>query len=170
MIVDISALKDLPLSLALNEDAARLAKLDKGVILLGQVFADLNVMQGDHIYYFTGHTRCDANMICSRCAESYRTTLQGEVDFSIREVDDGRPVDMDDVPENELLVPANATQVDITTPVREALILAIPLQPLCREDCRGICPICGVNRNEKSCDCKVEKTDSRWDGLRDLLK
>lgn len=170
MILDITALKELPLRFALTEDAARLEKLDNGVILLGRVEADLNVMQGDHIYYCNGQARCDADMECSRCAEPYRTTLQGEIDFSIRELVEGRELDIDETPENELLVPANAIHVDITAPIREALILAIPLKPLCREDCLGVCPVCGTNRNEKTCECKVEKTDSRWDGLRDLLK
>jgi len=170
MILDITALTELPLRLDLTEDAARLEKLDNGVLLIGRVHADLNVMQGDQIYYCNGQSRCDADMICSRCAEPYRTTIQGEIDFSIREVADGREQDMDVVIENELLVPANAKQVDITAPIRESLVLAVPLKPLCREDCRGVCPVCGANRNEKTCECKVDKTDSRWDGLRDLLK
>ena len=97
-------------------------------------------------------------------------TLCGEVDFSINEVTDETAVDRDEVPDNELLVPAGAVNIDISGPVCEALALELPLKPLCKADCRGLCPVCGANRNETVCECKIERADSRWDALRDLLK
>jgi len=58
--------------------------------------------------------------------------------------------------------------VDLAPLVHDAILLDLPLAPLCREDCRGLCPICGIDRNEASCDC-VAPLDPRWatlDGLR----
>ena len=52
--------------------------------------------------------------------------------------------------------------------LREQVLLALPMQRVCSEDCKGICPICGRNRNETACDCRVEKTDDRWGALRNL--
>jgi uncharacterized protein len=52
--------------------------------------------------------------------------------------------------------------------LREQIILALPMQRVCSEACKGICPVCGKNRNEVNCDCKVENTDDRWGALRDL--
>lgn len=170
MILDLNALKNLPICLTLQEDATRLRMSVNGVAVLGKVRAELNVMQGDHIYYCNGAAVCEADLECSRCLEPYRNTLEGEIDFSIREVTNDRELNLDELPENELIVPSNATEVDITKPVREALVLALPLKPLCRDDCRGLCPQCGVNRNENTCECKVEKLDSRWNGLRNLLE
>jgi uncharacterized protein len=46
--------------------------------------------------------------------------------------------------------------------LREQIMLLLPMQKVCREDCKGICPVCGKNRNETACDCKVEATDDRW--------
>ena len=46
--------------------------------------------------------------------------------------------------------------------LREQVMLALPMQRVCSEDCKGICPVCGRNRNEAACDCKVESTDDRW--------
>lgn len=170
MILDLSTLKDLPAHLEIMEDASRLKLSVDGVTTIGQVRAELDIMQGDQIYYCTGKAVCDADMECVRCLELYRTTLEGEIDFSINEVGEERDLNPEELPENELVVPAGTTEVDITDPVREALVLALPLKPLCREECLGLCPICGNNRNESQCECKVEETDSRWDGLRDLLK
>jgi uncharacterized protein len=52
--------------------------------------------------------------------------------------------------------------------LREQVLLLLPMQKICREDCRGICPLCGKNRNEADCQCKVETADDRWKALRDI--
>ena len=58
--------------------------------------------------------------------------------------------------------------VDLAPLARDAILLDLPLAPLCREECRGLCPECGIDRNEESCDCSAP-IDPRWatlDGLR----
>ena len=53
--------------------------------------------------------------------------------------------------------------------LREQVLLALPMQRVCREDCLGICPVCGRNRNETKCDCHAGKAgDERWGPLRKL--
>jgi uncharacterized protein len=48
-------------------------------------------------------------------------------------------------------------QIDLGVGIREAIILSQPIMSLCKDDCSGICPVCGVNLNKKRCACKVEK-------------
>lgn len=60
--------------------------------------------------------------------------------------------------------------LDIAEVVRQALLLEVPLQALCREECAGLCPICGQDLNVGPCDCSRETTDPRWDALAALLK
>ena len=52
--------------------------------------------------------------------------------------------------------------------LREQILLALPMQRVCSEDCKGICPVCGRNRNETRCDCRIESIDDRWGALRKL--
>ena len=52
--------------------------------------------------------------------------------------------------------------------LREQILLALPMQRVCSDVCRGICPVCGKNRNETPCDCKIESADDRWGALRKL--
>ena len=52
--------------------------------------------------------------------------------------------------------------------LREQVLLALPLQRVCSDNCKGICPACGRNRNETMCDCNTSKTDDRWGALRNL--
>jgi uncharacterized protein len=55
--------------------------------------------------------------------------------------------------------------IDLRPAVREQLLLALPSYPVCQEGCRGLCPVCGTNLNEKSCGCDRRVPDPRWAGL-----
>jgi uncharacterized protein len=58
--------------------------------------------------------------------------------------------------------------LDLTEVTRQAVILALPVSPVCRPDCRGLCPTCGADLNEGPCGCE-RPSDPRWDALRGLL-
>ena len=58
-------------------------------------------------------------------------------------------------------------KIDLGEVVREQLYLALPMKPLCREDCKGLCPVCGVNRNRETCTCQQEWVDPRMAALKD---
>jgi uncharacterized protein len=52
--------------------------------------------------------------------------------------------------------------------LREELLLATPAYPVCKADCKGMCPSCGARLGEEACDCATEEVDPRWDALRRL--
>jgi uncharacterized protein len=52
--------------------------------------------------------------------------------------------------------------------LREQVLLQLPMQRVCREDCKGICPVCGTNRNETQCHCEAHPTDDRWSALKQV--
>lgn len=58
--------------------------------------------------------------------------------------------------------------IDLTTVVREAVLLELPLAPLCREDCQGLCVHCGADRNAEDCGCAPSDHDPRWSALDQL--
>ena len=58
---------------------------------------------------------------------------------------------------------------DLTDELRQSIILALPTYPVCRADCRGLCPTCGKNLNEGPCTCVHEERDGRWGALDALL-
>lgn len=58
--------------------------------------------------------------------------------------------------------------IDLERMVRDAVGLEIPVNPLCKVDCAGLCPKCGADRNTNPCDCPAEVTDLRWSALKDL--
>jgi len=52
--------------------------------------------------------------------------------------------------------------------LREQVLLAVPLKVICRDDCRGLCPTCGQNRNTEPCSCAQQYEDPRWDALKEI--
>lgn len=65
-------------------------------------------------------------------------------------------------------LPTDTDDVDVGPAVREELLLAVPAYTECDPDCKGLCPQCGTNWNEHSCDCSTDERDPRWDALRAL--
>ncbi|MEA3351256.1 MAG: DUF177 domain-containing protein [Chloroflexota bacterium] len=100
-------------------------------------------------------------LVCGRCLESFVYLF--ECEFSELYTFSSQ-ADAD----TELKLPASNI-INLAPLVREYAILAIPLSPLCRDDCHGLCPVCGVNRNVEACDCKTELIDSRMAVLKSLL-
>ena len=65
--------------------------------------------------------------------------------------------------------PFRGEQIDFAPLAREAVLLELPLAPLCAEDCQGLCPTCGTDLNQGRCQCVVEDVDPRWAAL-DVLR
>jgi len=61
-------------------------------------------------------------------------------------------------------------EIQIDDDVMGAIVLSIPMKPLCREDCKGLCPVCGANLNYEKCTCKTEQVDPRLEKLKLLLQ
>jgi uncharacterized protein len=95
---------------------------------------------------------------CRRCLKPVQGTLRAEV----QELFESKPADDDSYR-------LSHDSVDLEPLAREALVLDLPLAPLCQEDCRGLCPTCGADLNLGDCDCPPVEPDSRWAAL-DVLR
>lgn len=107
----------------------------------------------------SGEAVCQAS--CSRCLEPF--TLQ--LSFSAIEQFKEEPGPQDPVLDYYRYT---GDKIFLDELVSDAVGLSVPIAPVCREDCLGLCSTCGANRNERSCDCE-EPVDSRWESLRRLL-
>jgi uncharacterized protein len=101
--------------------------------------------------------------VCRRCTAPVGGELRARVRERFTEPG-GRYGDPDD----EEAYRITADQLDLWPMVRDALVLDLPLAPLCRPDCRGLCPHCGTDLNVAQCAC-VPPTDPRWANL-DVLR
>jgi uncharacterized protein len=97
-------------------------------------------------------------LTCARCLKPF------EADFGVRVRELFAP---DSTPESEDAYPIDEGFVDLEPLIRDNVVPAMPFAPLCRDDCLGLCPRCGGDRNLGECTC-VEEADPRWSALPDL--
>ena len=106
---------------------------------------------------------------CARCVEPVEIPLEAEFDLIFR------PVGADsDAPERSIT--AQETEIGyylkdslaLEDVLREQVLLALPVRTLCKPDCKGLCPRCGINRNSQTCSCDVGPSDLRWQALAGL--
>jgi uncharacterized protein len=104
---------------------------------------------------------------CSRCLESFPARVDAAVD--VRLVPRPTTADSVELGADDLDVDFYENDVlDLDRVVETETTLALPMKPLCRDDCRGLCPVCGGNRNLVSCACAERAPDPRLAALRDL--
>ena len=106
---------------------------------------------------------------CDRCLASARFPIDAPFDLFYR------PMAEIAVEEEIAIDPAEAEigfyegdGLELEDILREQVLLMLPMQRTCRTDCKGICPVCGGNRNEDSCECRTRPGDDRWAALRNL--
>lgn len=104
---------------------------------------------------------------CGRCLESFPARVDARVDVRLLPrpaTGDNMELGADDLDVDFY----TDDQVDLNRVVETETTLALPMKPLCREDCRGLCPVCGGNRNLDPCACSERASDPRLAPLRDL--
>lgn len=129
---------------------------------------ELSVTKSQDQLICRGKVRTSARMECSRCLAEYEESISSDLDFVIDLAGNLEQVKSEE--EGYFFAEPSSAFFEIDDLVREAIILSLPLKPLCSEDCKGLCPICGTDLNKSQCSCVKEKTDPRWDQLKGLLK
>lgn len=120
---------------------------------------------GPNIFVHT-YLQTKLSLLCDRCAEPFFQDLSEE--YRLLFTSDPDMVNEED--ESTFRISESTEEVDLTDPLRETLLLALPVKHLCRDECQGLCAQCGTNLNQESCTCEKQQTDPRWDKLKQLLK
>ena len=117
--------------------------------------------------FVRGRLSATVPLTCSRCAEGFSGTLDAELD--VRMVPRPPAVDSTELGVDDLDVDLyDNDQLDLARVVENETTLALPMKPLCRPDCRGLCAVCGSNRNVVTCACATHQPDPRLAALGDL--
>lgn len=113
-----------------------------------------------------GTIRFEVQVACARCLEPQRRTVDADVTELFLD-----PTKRDDEDEEDggYEIIDDLTAIDLSTMVRDALVIDLPLRVLCRETCAGLCPVCGANRNLGDCGHQPDRApDPRWAKLQEL--
>jgi uncharacterized protein len=127
----------------------------------------LAVEKDGETVFVRGDLTARVPLTCGRCLEPYTVTVTPAVDARFVPAPGTRGE------ERELGADDLETDVyqhgilDLTALLETETSLALPMKPLCREACRGLCPVCGGNRNTTPCACEMRAPDPRWAALKD---
>ena len=117
-----------------------------------------------------GHLRVVMETDCDRCLEATRFPIDSDFDLFYRP-EDTTPAGQDEVEIDEgeaEIAFYEGSGLELKDILREHVLLSMPMQRVCREDCQGICLVCGQNRNLVKCGCEVKTVDDRWSALKKL--
>ena len=172
LVVDVLRIPDegLALEVAVSADELRLPDSSEvafpvPVKLLGRLTRVAEQV------YFQGAVAGTVATPCSRCVETSRHDFEVEMQVmflppgTADSHEDPEAAGLEDEPD---IYVHDGMKLDLAPPVYDQVVLAFPVQPLCRSDCAGLCQVCGGNRNETPCGCRAESHDQRFALLKNL--
>ena len=116
-----------------------------------------------------GHLAGTVASDCDRCLEPIQVPMDGDFDLYYRPAEsDWDAVEMELSPAEVEVGFYENGGLELADVVREQILLWLPMQRLCRPECKGICPTCGQNRNTTERSCRAERIDERWRALSQL--
>jgi len=105
---------------------------------------------------------------CDRCLEAATVPIDNRFDLVYLPADESSG-EVDEIDEAGIEVGYyEGNGLAIEEMLREVVLLALPMQIVCSDACKGICPVCGQNRNQRACDCHAEAVDDRWSQLKNF--
>ena len=138
----------------------------EGVCFAGPVAATLRFFrQGDDVLV-KAELSVGTKSECARCLDPVHSILKGVAENQYRPLPEVPQHAMDDVGIRYY----REEEIDLSDDFREGLLLELPAKTLCSEDCKGLCPHCGQNLNEGTCDCCPEHEEVRTSEFMDLIK
>ena len=123
----------------------------------GRVVGSVRLMRTDKGVWVSAEMSTDARCACSRCLKEFSQRIEvafEEEAFHANDGPSGEQVEAPTIDDQRIL--------DLTETLEQYIYLAVPVKPICRKDCQGICPQCGADLNETTCICDHDERDSRW--------
>lgn len=116
-----------------------------------------------------GELEAKVEATCDRCLKAVEFPVQAEFTERFVPAVSWRSEEQHELSEEDLnLAVFDGETIEVDDLVRQEILLAMPGHILCREDCKGLCPVCGIDRNVNSCKCETREINSRWQGLKNL--
>jgi uncharacterized protein len=139
--------------------------------IVNPVGLEFDIHKDKDRFRLAGRVRTELELTCSRCVEPYRFPIDATFDqrylpSSQASTEAEREVEQDDLETSYY----SDDQIDLNELMREQFYLTLPMKPLCRDDCKGLCPQCGTNLNTGACDCVEQWEDPRLAALKNLKR
>jgi uncharacterized protein len=125
-------------------------------------------LSGNEVFV-SGHVDTRAQIECDRCLQPVEAPVSADFTLDYITGSEYESSEVAELTEAEMSVAVfDGEGLDVDEIVKEQILLAVPTRMLCREDCKGICPECGIDRNTGECSCGADNIDPRWAALKNL--
>lgn len=118
-----------------------------------------------------GDVKAEVVLECGRCLVDFTLPIEAHIEEEFRLENVGDAIQVLPVEEEDQTADLVSNNfLDLQELIRQSLLLVLPIQPLCRPDCRGLCPTCGKNLNVRKCICPPAEPESPFKVLAELLE
>lgn len=166
MIVDLDQL-DLHDRAGASHSFAEVLESGADVPFPLEVQGGVTFTRAGGVTWVRGEVSTGVTLTCARCARPFAHRLVGAFREGYRPAGGGEDEETPHRGPVPAVLPLPGARLDLTEVVRQHLVMALPIAPLCRPDCRGLCPNCGADRNEERCGCEVDavsaEEESTWE-------
>ena len=161
MKIDISKFDDGLNHLKMVVPARGMSLMKHGHII-GDIKLDAHFDKRLHDLNFKARVSASALLVCDRCLKSFEKSVASgfELYFTAK-LSDSESLGIRYFNPNDPVI-------DLREEIHSALVLTLPIKTLCVPDCKGLCPVCGANRNDEDCGCVTEFHDNRWEKLKEI--
>ena len=136
----------------------------------GAVKAELALNRIDKELNIRGNISVTVTLQCSRCLAEFNKAIDLDVDLTYLPVEEMSREEIHEIARDESEIGYyRDDEIDISDVIKEQLLLNLPMKPLCIDECKGLCPVCGTDLNLQQCNCKTEDIDPRLSILKKLL-
>ena len=171
MLLDLSQLRTGNEHIERQAEPESLGIKDDGFRVLSPIVFVADIRKDSQKVRLVGSLKTMVECDCSRCLDPFPVPVDVSFDLVFLPVSDNAGHDESEVADDDLGVSFyKESVIDLGEVIREQLYLALPMKPLCREDCRGLCPVCGINRNRDTCTCQATWEDPRMAALKNLRR
>lgn len=121
---------------------------------------------GGEVLEFEGTVDTRIMMACARCMKPVEVPLHIVIQQRFAK---DQASDMETLDQDRDILPMENDRIDLDETILHEVQLGIPMKVLCKEECKGLCPICGQDLNEGQCGCEEDNSDPRWEALKGLF-
>ena len=122
-------------------------------------------------FRLVGRVETTLELNCSRCLDPFPWPVDASFDLRYQPLALNTGEGEREIQEDDLTTAFYQNdEIDLGQMMQEQFYLTLPMKPLCAADCRGLCPVCGINRNRSTCNCKTDVDDPRLAALKALKK
>lgn len=171
MEVKVADIQPEGMRVSLTEEPSGIGVLGEDIKVVRPVEAKFSLKKVGTTVYLEGEIGAEVELGCSRCGEKYRTTVKSAFEMDMNPIESAPAAEERELKAGDLEVEFFKDGIiDLLDVIREQILLQVPMKPLCREDCKGLCPFCGQDLNIEKCACEPPKGHPGFAGLKDFFK